>query len=739
MDFQQLNLIHISKMKLPTIKTLSQDSPTQQTRSSFWDFNDQPAPLANNTDTRGTTSAGKRGLSNFLQQGKARIVWLTVFLFPLIFIPWTQNPFATNRIALLTAAATLIVVANIFITLQRRKILIYRTIVDVPLLGLIAAVALSTYFQSQNRYMGLFTPMTGIFFILPLAVTTREIIISKINISKALITGSALAAILTIAAYLINRQGVELPETMSSLSQPYFNTIGSYLDAGIFFTAITIFTMTLVDKKHRHLFAIHIESLIVVAIVTALVVVSLIRNGVQMDIAYPPLKYAWLAVVETFKHPRELLLGFGPGDYTTTLSKVRDIQFNINQTWVISGYHKSLLTILHIWAELGLLGLISILTFVYKPFKKGISEGNLSARQWIMAALIVALLFAMPSQSVIFLIFMFTAYTIVSQNYRTSVIEILPDLKAQTKFITSIVLSILILAGIGFGWKYLYSELHSEVLFNKSLDALGQNDFKTAYTYNIRAINKYPYNPNYHSNFAQINLMLTQATVNQVQAQQQAAQDENQESKQQPLQLTQEQQNMILQSSQLAIEEQIKATVLDGENAQQWATLGDMYMQLALVNPAEYPQRAIAAYTVATQNDPNNPAYYNLLGNALVNLGQLQEAADAFHTAYTLKPNWLTAYYNAAWVDFYLQRYDLSIQEMSAALQLADLLGDQQLVDTIKQDLTMFVEKAQELADSARNAETENEENTTIQEPTSAPDKQQDTTLTPPQAGSNEQ
>lgn len=87
-------------------------------------------------------------------------------------------------------------------------------------------------------------------------------------------------------------------------------------------------------------------------------------------------------------------------------------------------------------------------------------------------------------------------------------------------------------------------------------------------------------------------------------------------------------------------------------------------------------EAGLAELKRAIEKDPNNPYAYNLLGNTLFELKQLEPARDAFHAAVLVSPDFLGARVSLAHVHHALRNFEEAERQARIALERFPKDGD---------------------------------------------------------------
>src|SRR3989338_6438522 len=101
---------------------------------------------------------------------KSLILTLTLLLFPLFFLPFTQEFFTTNKLYLLLLADALLILISSFEIIFSKKLSFKLTKLDLLKIFFLAAVLLSTLIISPNKVQALLNPNFGFIMLLSIII-----------------------------------------------------------------------------------------------------------------------------------------------------------------------------------------------------------------------------------------------------------------------------------------------------------------------------------------------------------------------------------------------------------------------------------------------------------------------------------------------------------------------------------------------------------------------------------------
>ena len=620
------------------------------------------------------------GVLNTIQRWTLIIV---IFLFPAFFLPTTQEFFITNK-SYLVLFGSLLVLATIAIqTLVQRKIYLIKSPFTRILLAFLLIRGITVFFASPNRVQALYSLPTGLmvffglilmyFMVIYVAGTQRM----KIPIQQAFNIGGLVAAFAIIVFFFKPLQGVNLPPHLTFLQGDLFSPVGNALDTllllGFIFVGLGTKVFTSLKTKATQGAAKLAIVAVIIAIAGGIIGTAVVRsNQSGQSLQFPPLSLSWFAAIETLKTPQTALIGTGVDNFDSIFTLVKPATYNTTDLWQVN-FSLARSSILHIWVESGLLGLIALLLmFVYAIREvNGLLQGKDS--DGTMYAVLgtyvgLALFLFPPSYIVLFMTFVyFAALSQKAMDHDHETVREI-DLKSFAPVYIGVAIVLLgIIGGVGY---YAGQAYAAQYYFKQSIDAIRTNDGQSVYSNLQRAVQIQPRNERLRAQFAQINLLL----ANNI-----ARQEE----------VTDEDRQAIAQFIQQAISEAKALVALNPVRASNWNTLAVIYRNI--INVAQGADAwTVASYQEAIRRDPQNPQLRLNLGGVYY-AGQNYDAAiQNFEQAVVLKPDWANAHYNLAWALFQSGDAQSAVAVMQNVLQLVDESSDD--YSTAQENLVLFNE-----------------------------------------------
>ncbi|MCX7881002.1 MAG: tetratricopeptide repeat protein [Patescibacteria group bacterium] len=633
---------------------------------------------------------------NFFQPIIHYLLLIIIFLLPLFFLPFTQDFYLTNKLYLLIFGSLFLLLISTIQYLISKKISWSSLSFDTPLAFFLITLGLSIIFSSPNKIQALLNPNFGLSLFLSLTILYFYLSRQKslFIIHYSLLISSLILSLTTVFFFFQPLKNVNLPANLQFLKNPYFTPIGSFIDLAIFLGFVVVYLLGKIiivekDKVSKNSI-IHYSSLTINLLALSLTLYSLFKPGSTI---LPPFRLSWYAAVEVLKNPLTAFFGVGIDNFSSIFTKVKDIAYNQSNLWQIPSFSFSRSSLLHLFTETGLFGLIAFLILILTIFKS-LKEKNDKSLLLIIIYSLFIIVFFPPSLIVFFLFFLIifmasqqSTSDLVGQSYDFS--QIMPFYA-----LTGIVfLLIIVIAGYFSGRSYL-----AEIYFKKSLDGLINNNLKQVYDNNRQAIIINPYIERYRVNFSQINLLVANNIA--------AKANQPQEKNKQPYQLTETDRQNISQAIQAAINEAKAAISLNPQKASYWENLAVIYQNI--INTAQGADVwTISAYQRAIVSDPQNPGYRLSLGGIYYSLGNYEEAVKVFEQVVVLKPDWANAYYNLAWADYQKGNYQKAYAEMKNVLTLLNPEKDKNDYEKAKKELEEFKKKLPEEKKTSSETKTE--------------------------------
>jgi len=596
------------------------------------------------------------------------ILYLTVFLVPLIILPLFPNPFDLPKVTILALGVALVILVKALQTLVKGSLEVSIGTFDFPIILLGIAYTLSAILRTPNKMEAFLLPGTatvvlaGVLLYL-LINQLKEVDRKKLRLI-IFFSGVVLSLVSLLAASGILAKIPQLPTYMKNSA---FNLLGGTLPTSIFLASLLPLGLgiTLSEKE-----AVKKIFLAVSAAVLALGLAISIFNSLPGKPTTPNLVdfgTSWAIAVDTLKESP--IWGIGPGNYLTAFNRFRPLSYNQTDLWAVrfTSARDFYLTLLTETGLLGAAGLILLFLAAYRalqPEFKVFKKENLAVPLSLLFLFVLLALFPATTSLIILL---FVLLSLAAKTKKTilnltatpvATSEGTTTAKYTSRFPAILVATPFIVAVLVFFF-YASRALAAEVKFKRALNALVENRGTDTYNLMREAINANPFVDRYHSSYAQVNLLLANSLA------------------QNPPEggLTDQDRATIAQLIQQAIREGKAVVSLNPQRAGNWELLAGTYR--AITPFAEgADQFAIQTYNQSIALDPINPNLRIALGGLHYALGDYDTAIRVFELATLAKPDHANAHYNLAVALREKGEIQRAVNEMTLVLSLVNRDSD---------------------------------------------------------------
>jgi tetratricopeptide (TPR) repeat protein len=568
-----------------------------------------------------------------------------IFLFPIFFLPVVTDPFGLGKNLFLTAGA----IIGLFLwfldfvfsknrTVEFNKL--FWVMVGLIIWSLISCwkLPVGAIVKSWMYPVGLgtITAMT-IWTFLWIQVSDKD----EYKKQFGFLTASGLVlAILSLLIFLVptSKFPVLWPK-----DNPLISINQGWSLAGSIFAEVILFvflcfewTKKMILKLHRN------EDYIKEAVITAFFCLVLFLDLYKIfKLGWVVLDgySAWVIAVETLK--RSPILGVGLGNFFNAFSVFRPNSYNLTKFWSM-GFSNSSMSILQIWTELGIGGLVLILMMIGGWFSKKRNKNF-----WLFGLMMVLILFLPMNLMSIFLFLWFLNSKIIFEKKEIKLVLKLgeSDFNVMLYFLGGLIL----IGGVwgGYWWtKFLLGDY----FLQQSLLAAVKNNGSLTYQMEIKAIAINPNQPDYRKIYSQTNLALAQNLLSN--------KDVSSDDKQKAATLIQQ-----------SVREAKTAISLDSNNSSYWSNLGVIYKQLIGVADGSLDW-SVQAYTQAIALDPVNPLLKLDLGGLLFAANRFDEADKVFEQGILNKNDYANLWYNWAYTAKKLNKLSEAVDRLTQAVSL---------------------------------------------------------------------
>jgi len=639
--------------------------------------------------------------------------------FPVIFTTIATNPIVLPKQVLLGGVVIILLALQAIRMLSEKSVKLRRTPFDTPVILLAVFAFLSAIF-AVNRADALtaFVPyllaILGFFLIVNIAKDKNSLLFLMFSI----IIGAVLLSLSSVLSFF---KIYILP--FSATHAQTFTLLGSLLEQEIYL--ILIFAISFYylwrfakSKKTKQEPEISIESagmssqelnkavsfgaasfvIFLGIIVTTYALFKLDKPAILP--LETGLQTAFSAIsLDSGRTAQAFLFGSGFGTYTTDFSRWKQASFNQNQNLWNLTFFRSSNFVLELLATTGALGLCAFLFLLIRAIREIRSAPQNKILLSLILLFLISLLLPLGfvSQTLFFIVLgLFAANQGLISKAQSRFFDIelqvvalrkglivmeAPTGKAEKSLILpSLTTLLIILLGTWITYNGIAYAI-SDLTFQRSLVAAGQNNGSLTYSEQAKAISTFQYRDGFYRVFSQTNLALANAL---------AAQSPK-DKKPDPA----VQQN-ITTLIQQAINSGRAATTVAPQTYLNWQNLSSIYR--GLIGFGQNAESfAIATAQQSINLDPNNPQQYISLGGIYYQLGQWDNAQNQFQIAIALKPDYANSHYNLGHA--LEQKADLQNALIQYQIVRSLVANDKASLDQIDKEIAALqgkAEKAQE-------------------------------------------
>lgn len=573
-----------------------------------------------------------------------------LFLFPISFIPILADSFSFGKewFLMISAMVGLILwIINLLTTKEKviKTNKVFWLFLIAVIVGVVSFIRLGVGVQMRSLMgtMGFGTVISMfIWFFIWLQIADKE----EFNKGVVALTISGIiTGIVSLIIFVLpsNSLPLLLPKknTLVSISAGWSLTGSLFSEVVLLLFLVEEWARRLVIKiKEKNEVTDYIKEAVGVAffgLIFALDIYKIIKTGwVSLD-----LRSAWVIAVESLKNSP--IFGMGIGNFVQAFNLFKPASFNLTKAWS-NIFSLSSLGILHIWTEMGLIGLVLAIysIFVWVKSKKLV-------KFWQVTSLILICLF-LPLN----IITLFLLGWLLSTKEIFKIKEAKPLLKVGEKDfnIMPYLLSVVLLVGIGFGGFWYVKMFLGDFYFRNSLVAASKNDGNQTYNLQIKAIGINPNYAYYREIYSQTNLALAQNIL----------------SVEKVSDTDKEKASTLVQQ---AVREAKSAVSLEENNSIYWSNLASIYRSLVGIvdGAADWSLQAYQQTTVLNSVDPIT----NLNMGGLYYAAQQYDLAErSFEEAVKVKQDYANAWYNWAYAAKKLNKLDAAVLRLEKSLTLVD-------------------------------------------------------------------
>jgi tetratricopeptide (TPR) repeat protein len=579
-------------------------------------------------------------MEKLLKEVEKYLILAGVLLFAVFTLPGFPSPFFIPKEILASVIISLALIASLTRSILKGELKFALGKFDAGVVLLSIAYLVASIIATPNKMEAFFYPgittfvlLSAIFYLIINQFTKR----GKNSVLLALFASGILLSV----SILFTKLGVfaKIPQLPGFMKDSSFNPLGSNLHSVIYLLALLPIGISQILKESetvRKMFFGVASSILIFGII--ILGVNMLPGKPQAPVL-PSWQTSWEITVETLK--KSPLLGAGPGNYLSAFNLYKPLSYNGTDLWQVrfsssNNYYFTLIT------ELGLIGLaalVILLVSIYKKLSVDIKNKNWEALSIVILVLSFAVLPVVPSLIFLFMVLLST-FSGSEEKSVTVASNKIPSLIVASP----ILLGIIALAFFG------TKAVAAEATYQKSLNALVENNAKNTYDNMVKAVSLNPYVDRYHASLAQVEMALANSLAEKKD-------------------LTDEDRTTITQLVQQAISEGKATVTLNLSRSGNWEVLAQIYRSIMSFAEGS-DQFAIQTYTQAVALDPLNPELRIALGGVHYALEDYDSAIGAFQLATVAKSDYANSHYNLAAAYAAKKDYDKAIAEMDVVLSL---------------------------------------------------------------------
>ncbi|MBI4136564.1 hypothetical protein HY469_00720 [Candidatus Roizmanbacteria bacterium] len=563
------------------------------------------------------------------------ITQLFIFLVPLFFLPVTRDFIDFNKNMLLFGLSMAALIVFAFKSIKEKKLTLHIDRLHYAVLALVASYVLSLIVMSPNKVEALLQP-GGVSTIISLAILYFIVPqLTPLKSSRDVLIPLLASAVVVSLYSILNMFGLlnTLP-LPAILKNPNVTPAGPLLTASIFLGIVSAATAKelIMSKKQK------LNSLLVFGAAFLIILGGFVVNAFRLTQSdsrplFLPTAASWAIAAENIKVPLQALFGVGPGNYTNAFTIGRPAGLNTIDVWNIR-FSSASNYLLHLFTEVGLLGLVSFLVLIYFTVR----HKNKS-----LGAIVTLIALAVFSPNIVTLTLLFLFLMVMTS--RNAVEVSFPDTSNRQQHAAlahalglehqklpsfsfvpaATAIALVLIAGSALYFSSI--AYRAEVAMTQGILSAATPNNQQTYDLQRKALELNPYHSEYRIIFSRTNLAL----ANLISQKEEPTEEDVQT-------VTQ----LVLQSvnnGKLAVQLKPGAT--------SWENLATIYRNL--INAAEgAADWTVQSYNQAIAFDQTNVVLRLNLGQVYYSLRLYEPAARQFEIAAQLKPDFANAWYNLA-------------------------------------------------------------------------------------------
>jgi tetratricopeptide (TPR) repeat protein len=554
------------------------------------------------------------------------LIYISLFLLPIIFIPFFSSSYDTPKLLLLIVSSVLIILVKLLKIILNKSFEFSSNKYDLVMISISIVYLISTFLMTANKTEGFFLPGVTSFIILS---TIFYFFVNQLksedrqNLIYIFLASSLIISITQIFSFL--KVFTWLPES----------TTGSLITSALFLVAMLPFIIHDLIVKGNFLkkILITLVGLFLVA-GTFISIYSLVPNK-DTSSSILSHKVSWQITADSIKISP--FLGVGPANHIDAFNKYKPLSFNSTKEWN-QKYILGASSLLTVATETGLLGISLFLILFLLIFKnsKPLDPYHISIIILFAGIALFPILFS-------FLPIIFVIISLENKNIKRVSNKFNSDIPS---FLIAIPLFLLV---VFISYVFTRTTL-AEIEFSKSLKSISAGDGLKTYEQLNSAIKLNPYSDRYHLVAAEINLKFAQNLSKKGD-------------------LTDEEKQTFTKLIQQTIVEGKASVNLNNGRASNWESLSTIYISI-IPFAKDADTYAIQTLNQAIFLEPINPNLRIKLGGIYYSQGKYDEAIEVFRLAVLAKSDYANSHYNLSMA--YKEKKDLvrAKDEMNIVLEL---------------------------------------------------------------------
>ena len=427
-----------------------------------------------------------------LEKFEKYIIFTSLFLLPLFFMPSFESLFDTPKLMILFIGVFIVLLIKLAKSIMRKGFEFNSSKFDLPVAFFMLAYLISGIFSSTNRVDSFFLPgsasfaiLAGIYYYLVNQLSKED----KGELVNLILTSGFIMATMQIGSFLgITKLIPQLPEVTKV---NYFSPFGNILSSIVFLIALIPLLISKIMSKTdlpEKILSVIVGLVLFISISTSIYLVLPGKASTPMIL---DLNSSWSIAIDSLK--ANPFLGVGPSNYVQAFTQFKPVVFNSQANWNVK-YLQGSSTLLTIFTEIGIIGLLSALLIFYMVLRK------IDYKNYLYTSLVIltlGLIFLPISQAFLTIVFLMLALNSESKDDKIAFFV----KRYALIFLLLPVLLIILAIGYFFGRAF-----YAETIFANAIKQVNAGEGVKAYELANKAIKINYYSDRYHLLSSGINL-----------------------------------------------------------------------------------------------------------------------------------------------------------------------------------------------------------------------------------------